>query len=244
MRQTRPRVLVTGGSAGIGFAIARAFRDAGSEVVIAGRDRARLEGTGFPHVVMDVCDPEAVSAGLREAGRIDVLVANAGGADTAPALKTSPETWDRMIALNLTSVVRCAQAAVPAMVERGWGRLIVLGSTASLKGYRYASAYAAAKHGVLGFMRSLALELAKTGVTANALCPGYTDTPMIAGAIDAFAGRTRRTQDEAAAAFTSANPMGRLVRPEEVAAAALWLASDAAAAVNGQAIVIDGGETA
>ncbi|HEY0106297.1 MAG TPA: SDR family NAD(P)-dependent oxidoreductase [Rhizomicrobium sp.] len=244
MRQTRPRVLVTGGAAGIGFAIACAFRDAGSEVLIAGRDKGRLESTGFAHVVMDVCDADAVGAGLHRAGQIDILVANAGGADTAPALKTPPQTWDRMIALNLTSVVRCAQAVVPAMVERGWGRLIVLGSTASLKGYRYASAYAAAKHGVLGFVRSLALELAKTGVTANALCPGYTDTPMIAEAIDALAGRTRRTPEEAAAAFAAANPMGRLVLPEEVAAAALWLASDAAAAVNGQAIVIDGGETA
>jgi 3-hydroxybutyrate dehydrogenase len=244
MNQPLKRVLVTGGGSGIGLAIARSFENAGHDVLIAGRNEERLRGTGMPYVVMDVCDQRAIEEGLRQAGQIDIFVANPGGATTAPALKTSREVWDQTIALNLTSVFHCAQAAVPPMIKRGWGRFIVLGSTASLKGYRYASAYVAAKHGVLGFVRALALELAKTGVTANALCPGYTDTPMIAGAIDAIVQKTQRTRDEAATALTDANPMGRLVSPTEIANAALWLASEAAAAVNGQAIAIDGGETA
>jgi len=244
MKPTSTRAFVTGGGSGIGLAIAHAFRDAGHEVLISGRDETRLRAAGLPYFVMNVCDAGAVADCLRRAGRIDIFVANAGGAVTAPALRTSREVWDRMIALNLTSVFHCAQAALPAMVERGWGRFIAMGSTASLKGYRYAGAYAAAKHGVLGFVRSLALELAKTGVTANAICPGYTDTPLVAEAIEAVARKKNLTRDEAAAVFTATNPMGRLVSPAEVAGAALWLASDEAASVNGQAIAVDGGGTA
>jgi 3-hydroxybutyrate dehydrogenase len=149
-----------------------------------------------------------------------------------------------MLALNLTSVFHCAQCAVPAMIARNWGRFLVIGSTASLKGYRYASGYAAAKHGVLGFVRSLALELAATGVTANMICPGYTDTPLIENAATAIAAKTGRSLGDAKASFADINPMGRLIKPTEIAAAALWLVSEGAAAVNGQAITIDGGETA
>lgn len=241
---TSRRVLVTGGSAGIGLAIAQAFASDGYDVTICGRDAQRLRDAKLPHVVLDVCDAVATAEALRQLGPIDIFIANAGGAETAPALKMPREMWDRMLALNLTSVFHGAQAALPSMIARGWGRFIVVGSTASLKGYRYVSAYAAAKHGALGFLRSLALELAQTGVTANMLCPGYADTPMIAQAVDTIASKTKRTRDEAAAAFTDANPMKRLIQPKEVAAAALWLASDAAASVNGQAIAIDGGETA
>ena len=238
------RVLVTGGGSGIGLAIARAFDEAGDEVIVTGRREAALRETGLPFRIMDVTDEAQVEAVLREAGPLDVLVANAGGAVTAPLLDTQRTDWDAMLALNLTSVWLCAKHAVPPMVARGSGRFIAVASTASLKGYAYAGAYAAAKHGVLGLVRSLALELAKTGVTANALCPGYTDTPMIAAAADAIVSRTGRTREQAEAAFTRANPMGRLVAPAEVAAAALWLASDEAASINGQAIAIDGGETA
>ena len=238
------RVLVTGGSSGIGLAIARGFAAAGDEVIVAGRREAPLRETGLPWRLMDVTDEAQVEAVLREVGPLDVIVANAGGAVTAPVAATSRADWDVMLALNLTSVWLCAKYGVPAMVERGQGRFIAVASTASLKGYAYAGAYAAAKHGVLGLVRSLALELAKTGVTANALCPGYTDTPMIAAAADAITAKTGRTREQAEAAFTRSNPMGRLVAPAEVAAAALWLASDAAALVNGQAIAIDGGETA
>ncbi len=238
------RVLVTGGSSGIGLAIARGFAEAGDEVIVAGRREAPLRETGLPFRVMDVTDEAQIEAVLRELGPLDVIVANAGGAVTAPVAATSRADWDAMLALNLTSVWLCARYAVPPMVVRGQGRFIAVASTASLKGYAYAGAYAAAKHGVLGLVRSLALELAKTGVTANALCPGYTDTPMIAAAADAITAKTGRTREQAEAAFTRSNPMGRLVAPAEVAAAALWLASDGAASVNGQAIAIDGGETA
>jgi NAD(P)-dependent dehydrogenase (short-subunit alcohol dehydrogenase family) len=238
------RVLVTGGGSGIGLAIARAFQKRGHEVTIAGRDAARLQATGLPHVVMDVTDEASVADGVSACGPVDIFIANAGGAETSPALATPRELWERMIALNLTSVYLCARAAVPPMAERKWGRFIVIASTAALKGYAYAGAYAAAKHGALGFVRTLALELAKTGVTANAICPGYTHTPLVADAIETIMRKTGRSREEAAAAMVKHNPMGRLITPEEVAEAALWLASDAAAAINGQAIAIDGGETA
>ncbi|MFD1611197.1 SDR family NAD(P)-dependent oxidoreductase [Sphingomonas tabacisoli] len=238
MALTGRRVLVTGGSSGIGLSIARAFHQAGAEVLVAGRNRERLEASGLPWVQIDVCD----EAALADMPPADIFVANAGGAATAPTLSTARADWDRMLALNLTSVWLCAKAAVPPMIERGWGRFIAIGSTASVKGYAYAGAYAAAKHGVLGLVRSLALELAKTGVTANAICPGYTDTPMLRGAMDRVTAKTGRSDVEAS--FARTNPMGRLIAPDEVAVAALWLASDGAAGVNGQAILIDGGETA
>jgi NAD(P)-dependent dehydrogenase (short-subunit alcohol dehydrogenase family) len=235
------RVLVTGGSSGIGLAIARAFQGAGDEVRVAGRDAVKLKATGFDWLQLDVCDEAAVDAALADAS-FDIVVANAGGASTAPLMKTSRVDWDRMMALNLTSVWLTARATVPGMIARGQGRFIAMGSTASVKGYAYAGAYAAAKHGMLGMIRSLALELAKTGVTANAICPGYTDTPMLRAAMDGVAAKTGRSDVEAS--FANANPMGRLIAADEVAAAALWLASNAAAGVNGQAILIDGGETA
>lgn len=238
------RALVTGGGSGIGLALAQALRQAGHETVIAGRSRARLEAAGGPYILMDVCDPASIAEALKQVGDIDIFIANAGGAATAPVLKMAGDEWDRMLALNLTSVFHCAQSAIPAMIARNWGRFIVIGSTASLKGYRYASAYAAAKHGVLGFVRSLALELAQSGVTANALCPGYSDTGLIDDAVSAIVAKTGRSPDEARAGFAKSNPMGRLIKPAEVAAAALWLVSEAAASVNGQAIAIDGGESA
>lgn len=244
MKPTQRRAFVTGGGSGIGLAVARAFRNAGHDVTVAGRGEARLRNTGLPYVVMDVLDRAAIEAGVKQAGQIDIFVANAGGAESAPTLKLRRDVWDRTIALNLTAVFDCAQTAIPAMVERGWGRFIVMGSVASLRGFRYVAAYAAAKHGVLGLVRTLALEMATTGVTVNALCPGYVDTPLVARAVDGIAKKTGRSRDEATAELAKTNPMGRLVTAEEVAGAALWLASDAAASVNGQAIPIDGGATA
>lgn len=236
------RVLVTGGGSGIGLAIAKKFAERGDQVTVAGRDLKKLKATGLDHVITDVADPTSVRAALDCIGDIDIFIANAGAAATAPALKTTQDTWDRMLAINLTSVYLCAHAAIPGMVDRGWGRFIAIASTASLKGYAYSGAYAAAKHGVLGWIKSLAIELAKSGVTANAICPGFTDTPLIDNALNMVAAKTGRSTDDALDAFVKTNPMGRLVKPSEVAAAALWLASDEAAAVNGQAIVIDGGE--
>jgi NAD(P)-dependent dehydrogenase (short-subunit alcohol dehydrogenase family) len=236
------RVFITGGGSGIGLAIARRFDASGYNVTIAGRSVSKLKGSGLPYVEMDVTDEASTIAGIRSAGPIDIFIANAGNAETVPALKTPRETWDRMIALNLTSTYLCAREAIPQMVERKWGRFITIASTASLKAYAYTGAYAAAKHGQLGWIKTLAVELAKTGVTANAICPGFTDTPLITGAIDKIVSKTGRNREEATGAFTKENPTGRLVKPEEVAEAALWLASEGAASVNGQAIVIDGGE--
>lgn len=238
------RILVTGGGSGIGLAIANAFAANGDEVTVAGRNTKKLNASGHAFVEMDVTDAQSIIDAVKKAGPVDTFIANAGAAATAPALKTNRPLWDEMLAVNLTSVFLCAQAAVPAMIEQGWGRFIAIASTASLKGYAYTGAYAAAKHGVLGWIRSLAIELAKSGVTANAICPGFTDTPLIDSALDAVTAKTGRGRDDALAAFVKDNPMGRLVTPDEVAAAALWLASDSAASVNGQAIAIDGGETA
>lgn len=237
------RAFVTGGGSGIGLAVAKALAAHDAGVIVAGRDVARLEQTGLPFAQVDVIDESSVKEALKAHGPIDVFVANAGAAATAPALKTPRDMWDEMIAVNLTGVYLCAREAVPPMVERGWGRFIAVASTAALKGYAYAGAYAAAKHGVLGWVRTLALELARTGVTANAVCPGFTDTPLTERAVETVARTTGRSGAEAKEAFTRANPMRRLVRPEEVADAVVWLAGDGAASVNGQAIAVDGGET-
>jgi NAD(P)-dependent dehydrogenase (short-subunit alcohol dehydrogenase family) len=237
------RALVTGGGSGIGLAVALALARTGYAVVIAGRDERKLKATGLEFVRMDVTDEQSVEAALAQCGPVDVFIANAGGAETAPWLKTSRDMFERMLALNLTSAHLCARAALPGMIARGSGRFIAIGSTASLKGYAYTSAYSAAKHGLLGYVRSLAAELAQTGVTANVVCPGFTDTPLVADAAAKVGARTGKAAQETLAAFAAKNPLGRLIRPDEVAAAVLWLASDEAAAVNGQAIVIDGGET-
>jgi len=236
------RALITGGGSGIGLAVARRLAERGVEVTIAGRNADRLKDAGLPFLTVDVADEGSVKKCIRDAGRIDIFVANAGAAETAPAVKTSTELWDRMLAVNLTGAFLCAREALPAMIGRGWGRYIAVASTASLKGYAYASAYAAAKHGVLGLVRSLAIELAKTGVTANAVCPGFTDTDLVRNAVEAIARKTGRTPDDALASLVAANPMGRLIRPGDVAEAVAFLASEEAGAVNGQSIVVDGGE--
>ena len=242
MAQSKRRILVTGGGSGIGLSVARAFADAGFDAAIAGRNELKLKNAGLPYLVMDVRDEAAIALALSRFGPVDVFVANAGGVTTGPALKMPRKDWDEMIALNLTSLFSCAQAAIPPMIERGWGRFIVIASTASFKAYPYAGAYVAAKHGALGWVRALAVELAKTGVTANAICPGYTDTELISGAVETIAKKTGRSHESAASIFTRSNPMGRLINPEEVAHAAVWLAGEHSDSINGQSIVIDGGE--
>lgn len=234
--------LITGGGSGIGLSAARRLAQDGAQIIIAGRNEARLKATKFDYVVMDVADSASVRSAFRMIGPVDILVSNAGSVTTAPALKTNLEDWHTMLNVNLTGAFLCAQAAIPGMVERQWGRFIVIASTAALKGYAYTAAYCAAKHGVLGLTKSLAIELAKSGVTANAVCPGFTQTELVEQSLKTIARKTGKTEDAALKTLIRDNPMGRLVTPEEVAQAVAYLASPMAAATNGEAIVIDGGE--
>ena len=242
--------LVTGAGSGIGAAIARRLSQAGARVTLAGRREAPLRAVaaGLPAAYVaegfDVTDPDAIAHGLAAArdafGPVSILVNNAGAAETAPFGKTPLDLWQRVIAVDLTSVFLVTQAVLPDLASGG--RIINIASTAGLVGYRYVSAYCAAKHGVIGLTRSLALELARTGVTVNAVCPGYTDTPLIRDAIAAIVAKTGRSADEALAEMTAGNPQRRLITPEEVADTVAWLASPGAASINGQAIAIAGGE--
>lgn len=238
--------VITGGGTGIGAAIARAFAKQGAATTLLGRRLGPLERvaeeTGGRAIACDVTDAESVAALSDELADADILVNNAGGVSTAPFAKTDPEELQRLLDLNLVSAWRMTQAVVPRMQERGWGRVVNIASTAALKGYPYVSAYVAAKHGVLGMTRALAAELAKTGVTVNALCPGYCDTDLISGSAAKVAEKTGKTVEEIKQGFASANPQGRLIRPDEVAAAALWLVGEGSESVTGQAIAVAGGE--
>lgn len=240
--------LVTGGGTGIGRAIALTLADAGFEVTICGRRRATLEAVVRPRIhglVADVTDEGAVAELYAQAesarGPFDIVVANAGAAASGPAARVSLADWNAALAINLTGAFLSVRPVIAPMVARGAGRIVFIASTAGLKGYPYVAPYVAAKHGVVGLMRALAAETARSGVTVNAVCPGFTETPLLDSSIEVITAKTGRSEDEARAAL--ANPQGRFVTPEEVAAAVLWLVSEAARSVTGQAISVSGGET-
>ena len=239
--------LVTGGGSGIGSAVAQSLSSLGAHVTVVGR---RLEpltdiasSIGGEALALDITDTDAVSAVIASMHPVDILVNNAGAAVSSPFHKADMHHWQAMLDVNLLGTVRCTSACLPGMVKRGFGRVINVASTAGLVGYQYVSAYCAAKHAVVGLTRSLALEVARKGVTVNAVCPGYTDTPIVDETVKNIVKKTGMTEADALNSITASNPQGRLVLPEEVAAAVAFLAAPSAAAINGQSLAVDGGET-
>ena len=250
--------IVTGGGRGIGEAVARGLAGAGAGVVLAARteeeiERLAAELTALEHrataVTCDVTDPESVNR-LAESsdalgpgwGRVDILVNNAGIAHSAPLPRTDLADWNRLLAVNATGTFLCTRAFLPGMIERGWGRVVNIASVAGLTGARYIAAYAASKHAVIGLTRSAAAEVAERGVTVNAVCPGYVDTPMTAASLRRISEKTGRSEAEALELILEGTPQRRLIEPEEVAHAVVSLCAEAARGINGQSIVIDGGE--
>jgi 3-hydroxybutyrate dehydrogenase len=243
--------IVTGGSRGIGRVIAGTLREAGATVTVLGRDRATLErvvgeGSADGLIVADVVEADRLARSVEEAraarGPIDLLIANAGAAKSSPFGKTDAQLFRQMLDVNFMGVVHATQAVLAGMVDRGFGRIVAIASTAGLKGYPYVSAYCAAKHAVIGLVRALAVETATTGVTVNAVCPGFTDTDMVAESLDRIVAKTSRSREEALAELVKHNPQKRLVEPREVANAVAWLCGEGARSVTGQAIVVAGGE--
>jgi NAD(P)-dependent dehydrogenase (short-subunit alcohol dehydrogenase family) len=239
--------LITGGGRGIGRAIALAFAREGIRIAVAARTAEQVEqvaheiGNGAIALVCDVADPQSVALMFERVGDVDILVNNAGVAESATVVNTTDELWHRHLAINLSGTFYCTRAALPAMLKKGWGRIINIASIAGKTGAPYIAAYSASKHGVLGLTKSIALEVATTGITVNAICPGYVDTDMVTRGVERITSRTGRTAEEALDTLKKMSPQNRLVTVEEVAAVALLLASDEGRGINGQGINVDGG---
>ena len=240
--------VVTGGGSGIGAAIAKSLTDAGAQVTLMGRNAEKLQDKamdlGAVFQVVDVTDRDQVATGFAAAaeqiGAIKILINNAGAAEAAPFGKMEDEQWDATIAVNLTGVYNCTRAVIGAMADAGSGRIVNIASTAALTGYAYVSAYCAAKHGVIGLTRALALEYARKGVTVNAVCPGYTNTDIVEQAIEKIVAATGRSREEALQEMVKVNPQKRLVEPEEVASTVMWICQQES--ITGQSIAVAGGE--
>jgi NAD(P)-dependent dehydrogenase (short-subunit alcohol dehydrogenase family) len=222
-------VVVTGGTRGIGRAVAERFAATGDEVVALGR------------ADVDVTDEAHVAEAFDRIGPVDVLVNNAGVSASADVARTTLDDWRTQIDVNATGAFLCTRAVLAGMRERDSGRIVTVASTAGLEGARYTAAYTASKHAAVGLMRAVAAEVAGSGVTANAVCPGFVDTDMTATSVQRIARATGRSETEAVAAVASMSPLGRLLAPEEVAFAVAFLAAPEAGAINGQTLVLDGG---